>query len=68
MCLKNDTLQVANKVPSGQRGCSKDLRGDRESWLVIFARVHLYYLVQYTEVDPAVKIPQPAFHQCDALI
>lgn len=68
LCTKNNTLdKYLTKYLLLSESAVKNERGWQEL-LVIFARVHLYYLGQWTEVDPEVKIPQPASHQCDALI
>lgn len=68
LCTKNNTLdKYLTKYLLLSESAVKNERGWQEL-LVIFARVHLYYLGQWTEVDPEVKIPQPASHQRDALI
>lgn len=68
LCTENNTLnKYLTKYPSAQWECCEKERG-RQELLVICAWVHLYYLGQWTEVDPEVKIPTPASHQGDAVI
>lgn len=67
-CTKDNTLnKYLTKYLLLGESAVKNEGGWREL-PVIFAWVHLYYLGQWTEVDPEVKIPKPASHQCDALI
>ena len=71
VCTKDNTLNkyLTKYLLLGESAQWKIMGAGRgQELLVIFAWVHLYYLGQWTEVDPGVKIPEPASHQSDALI